>query len=196
MELQALLDHLNAGGDLVWGTEMNTCMTDHSQETIKLCAQMNMGPHSLEELRDLMSRIVGHELDPDFRVFPPFHSDFGKNIHFGKNVFVNSCCCFQDQGGIFIGDDVLIGHRVTFATLNHDFDPEKRHILHCKPIHVGNKVWIGSCATILAGVTIGDGAVVAAGALVTKDVPPRTIVAGLPARVVRTVDGAMIQNAR
>ena len=188
MELQELLDHLDQGLDLVGGTEPNATMNFYSSKCIEMCAELNTGYHTPEEIRSIMSRITGVPVDEGFRLFPPFYSDFGKNIRFGKNVFVNSLCCFQDQGGIRIGDNALIGHRVTFATLNHDLDPEKRHILHCAPIHVGNNVWIGAGATILAGVTIGDGAIVAAGALVNRDVPARTIVGGMPARVLKTID--------
>ena len=105
----------------------------------------------------------------------------------GKNVFINRCCQFQDQGGISIGDGALIGHNVVMATLNHDEDPEKRHILHGAPIVLGKNVWIGSNATILSGVTIGEGAIVAAGSVVTKDVKPFTVVGGMPARLIREI---------
>ena len=131
MELKELLDHLDRGQDLVGGTDPNNTMNFYSSKCIKLCAELNSGYHTPEEIRSIMSRITGVPIDEGFRLFPPFYSDFGKNIRFGKNVFVNALCCFQDQGGIRIGDNALIGHRVTFATLNHDIDPEKRHILHC-----------------------------------------------------------------
>ncbi len=188
MELQELLAYLDSGGDLVGGTDPCDTMNLYSTRCIELCAELNAGYHTPEQIRAIMSRITGVEVDEGFRLFPPFYSDFGKNIRFGRNVFVNSLCCFQDQGGIRIGDNALIGHRVTFATLNHDLDPQRRHILHCAPIHVGNDVWIGAGATILPGVTIGDGAIVGAAALVNRDVPPCTIVAGVPARVIRTLD--------
>ena len=117
----------------------------------------------------------------------PFFTDFGKNIHLGDNVFINAGCKFQDQGGIYIGDDVLIGHNVVMATLNHDENPENRANLIANPIRIGNKVWIGSNATILPGVTVGDGAIVAAGAVVTKDVEENSIVGGVPAKFIRKV---------
>ena len=120
-------------------------------------------------------------------MFPPFYADFGRNIHFGKHVFVNSSCHFQDQGGIFIGDHVLIGHNVVLATINHDLNPYDRHNIY-KPIRIGNRVWIGSNAVITQGVTIGDGAVIAAGAVVTKDVPENTVVGGIPAKVIRKIE--------
>ena len=111
------------------------------------------------------------------------------NLVFGKGVFVNGGCSFQDQGGITVGDCTLIGHQVTVATINHDMDPDMRGSMTLLPVSIGSNVWIGDHATILPGVTIGDGSVIAAGAVVTKDVPPMTVVAGVPARPMRRVVG-------
>ena len=102
-------------------------------------------------------------------------------------VFINSGCKFQDQGGITIGDDVLVGHNCVIATLNHVMDPDRRADMVPAPVKIGDKVWIGANVTILQGVTIGEGAVIAAGAVVNKDVPPRTVVGGLPAKVIKTI---------
>lgn len=102
-------------------------------------------------------------------------------------MFINSGCHFQDQGGIVIGDGSLIGHNVVLATINHDLDPKNNRKNHYAPITIGSHVWIGASAVVLAGVTIGDWAVVGAGAVVTKDVPPLTVVAGIPARVIKTI---------
>ena len=104
---------------------------------------------------------------------------------FGKNVFINSGCHFQDQGGITIGDGALIGHNVTLATLNHDFRVSDRASMHPKPVHIGKNVWICDGAVIVPGITVGEGAIVAAGAVVIEDVPPYTVVAGVPAAVIR-----------
>ena len=141
----------------------------------------------MDEIRELFSELIGEKVSDDFRVFPPFTTDFGKNIHLGKNVFINSGCRFQDQGGIYIGDNALIGHNVVLATLNHEENPAKRGNLIPSPIKIGNDVWIGSNVTVLAGVSIGDGAIVAAGAVVTKDVAENTVVAGVPARYMRDI---------
>ena len=102
-------------------------------------------------------------------------------------VFVNAGCQFQDQGGIWIGDDVLIGPQTVIATLNHEQDPDDRASMWAKSVRIGDKVWIGAHVTILPGVTIGDGAIVGAGAVVAKDVPPRTVVGGVPAKVLKTI---------
>ena len=134
-----------------------------------------------------VSKLIGQKVDKSFRLFPPFHTDCGKNIKVGKNVFINACCKFQDQGGIEIGNGVLIGHNVTLATLNHDERPEFRQNIYPKPIKIGDNVWIGSNATILQGVIIGDGAIIGANAVVTKDVPENMVVAGIPAKIIKKI---------
>ena len=140
-----------------------------------------------EENRNIFSELTGRQVDKTFGLFPPFYTDCGKNITVGKNVFINSGCKFQDQGGITIGDDTLIGHNVVLATLNHGIAPEERHDLFPAPIHIGKNVWIGANAVVLPGVAIGDHAVIAAGAVVTKDVPANAVVGGIPAKVIRLI---------
>ena len=167
--------------------EWQAMFWDLCQEAIRLCMELNSNYHTPEEIRQIMSRLTGREVGEGFSLFPPFYTDFGKNIAIGRNVFINSGCHFQDQGGIAIGDGALIGHNVVLATVNHALEPEKRRRNRYAPIRIGENVWIGSNATILPGVTLGDWAVVAAGAVVTKDVPPMTVVGGVPARVLRTI---------
>ena len=155
------------------------------QEAIRIGMELNCQYHTPEELREIMGRLTGRPIDDSFRLFPPFYTDFGKNIRIGKDVFINSGCHFQDQGGIEIGDGALIGHNVVLATINHDLDPAMNRKNHYGPIKIGTHVWIGSNATILPGVTIGDWAVVAAGAVVTRDVPAMAVVGGVPAKVLK-----------
>lgn len=157
------------------------------QEAIRIGIELNNSYHTPEEIREIMGRLTGKNIDDTFRLFPPFYTDFGKNITFGKDVFINSGCHFQDQGGITIGDGSLIGHNVVLATINHDLDPKNNRKNHYLPIKIGSHVWIGSNATILPGVTIGDWAVVAAGAVVTHDVPAMTVVRGIPAKVLKMI---------
>lgn len=157
------------------------------QEAIRIGMELNSSYHTPEELREIMSRLTGKKIDDTFRLFPPFYTDFAKNITLGKDVFINSGCHFQDQGGITIGDGSLIGHNVVLATINHDLEPENNRKNHYAPIMIGDHVWIGSNASILPGVIIGDWAVVAAGAVVTRDVPPYTVVGGGPAKVLKTI---------
>ena len=157
------------------------------QEAVRIGMELNTKYHTPEELREIMGRLIGKQVDRSFRMFPPFYTDFGKNITIGKDVFINSGCHFQDQGGIEIGDGTLIGHNVVLATINHDLNPKENRKNHYAPIKIGAHVWIGSNATILPGVTIGDWAVVAAGAVVTQDVPTMTVVGGVPAKVLKVV---------
>lgn len=157
------------------------------QEAVRICMEMNNQYHTPEEIREIMSRLTGKPIDGMFRLYPPFYADFGKNITIGKEVFINSGCHLQDQGGIEIGDGAMIGHNVVIATVNHDLDPANNRKNHYTPVKIGSHVWIGSNATILPGVTIGDWAVVAAGAVVTKDVPELTVAGGVPARVLKTI---------
>jgi acetyltransferase-like isoleucine patch superfamily enzyme len=194
MKLEDFLEHLNRGLPVIGGSEVHLFMHEVSNEAMRLTAELNNVYHTPEEIRSLMSRLIGKSVDESFGMFPPFYTDCGKNITIGKNVFINAGCKFQDQGGITIGDSALIGHNVVLATLNHDFSPEKRSTMHSSPIVIGNNVWVGSNATILAGVTIGDGAIVAAGAVVTKDVQANTIVGGVPAKFIKRIDDFKEEN--
>ena len=169
------------------GSELHLAFHAFSQEALKITARLNGQYHMPDEVRQMMAELTASEIDESFALFPPFHTDCGKNTKIGKRVFINAGCQFQDQGGIEIGDDVLIGPQTIIATLNHDPDPEKRGGMFAKSVKIGNKAWLGARVTICPGVTIGEGAIVAAGAVVTKDVPPRTVVAGVPAKVIKTI---------
>lgn len=168
--------------------EIHRFMDEMSNEARRITFELNGSYHTSDEVRTLLSRLFGYEVDQTLRVFPPFYTDFGKNIQIGKNIFINACCHFQDHGGVTIGDDCQIGHNVVFATLNHGLVPEDRKTTYPAPIILGKNVWIGSNATILQGVTIGDNAIVAAGAVVTKDVPANTVVGGVPAKFIRDIE--------
>ncbi len=157
------------------------------QEALRVTMELNNQYHTPEEIREIMSRLTGEKIDASFRLFPPFYTDFGKNTHIGKDVFINSGCHFQDQGGIEIGDGVFLGHNVVLATINHDLNPTQNRKNHYAPIKLGAHVWVGSNATVLPGVTVGEWSVVAAGAVVTKDVPPYTVVGGVPAKLIRKI---------
>ncbi|MDE7263597.1 MAG: sugar O-acetyltransferase [Anaeroplasmataceae bacterium] len=169
-------------------SEMHFHMHEMAQRARKITVQMNNVYQTPEELRKLFSELIGQMVDEGFGLFPPFYADYGKNIKVGKNVFINSGCCFQDQGGIEIGDNVLIGQQVIIATINHDLNPSKRGNMFPAPVKIGNNVWIGSHATILSGVTIGDGVVIAAGAVVTKNIPKNVVVAGVPAKIIKQIE--------
>lgn len=160
-------------------------MYEAVKEARKITLDINNNYHSDEEIIDLMTKLTGNEVPSSFRLFPPIYTDFGKNIHIGENVFINSGCSFQDQGGIYIGNNVLIGHQVVFATLNHSLDKDDRASMTHDKIVIEDNVWIGSHATILQGVTIGKNSVVAAGSVVNKDVPSNVVVGGVPAKIIK-----------
>lgn len=186
MTLDDFLKHVETQAPLD-NTEIYRFMDEMSDEARRITCELNGTYHSQEEIRALFSRLFGKPVDPTFKAFPPFYTDFGKNITVGRNVFINACCNFQDHGGVTLGDGCLIGHNVVFATLNHGIAPDQRSVMHPAPIRLGKNVWVGSSSTILQGVTVGDNAIIAAGSVVTKDVPANTIVGGVPAKVIRSL---------
>lgn len=189
MTIEEYKKQISETGHVEAGSEAHALMHQMADEAIRITMDINNKYHTAEELLRLMSELTGADIDPTFRFFPPIYFDFGKNITFGKNVFVNAGCKFQDQGGISIGDGTLIGHNAVLATINHDQNPERRASMTFCPIVIGKNVWIGANATILPGVTVGDGAIIAAGAVVTKDVETNTVVGGVPARFIKRVGG-------
>lgn len=185
MELQDFLDHVNRGAVIEGGSAEHTFMHHAAQEALRIVAEMNTGYRTPAEVRALLTRLTGRVVDESVAVFPPFYSEFGKNLSLGKDVFINIGCRFQDTGGITIGDGTLIGHGSTLTTLNHAMEPHRRADMTPAPVVIGRDVWLGASVTVVPGVTIGDGAVVGAGAVVTRDVPADAIVAGVPAKLVR-----------
>lgn len=181
------LEEMKPGYVVTGGSEAHGVMHELSQRALKIIMKLNSKYHTPGEIVELMSALTGEKVDESFGLFPPFYTDCGRNIHLGKNVFINAGCKFQDQGGIYIGDGALIGHNVVLATINHMENPDERGGMTFYPIHIGKNVWVGANATILPGVTIGDGAIIAAGAVVSKDVPANMIAGGVPARIIREV---------
>ena len=116
MDLPAFLDHLNRGLPVEGGSPVHQFMHQLSQEALAITGMLNTGYHPPEEIRALFSQLIGKPVDESFTLFPPFTTDCGKNISLGKEVFLNAGCRFQDQGGITIGNGVLIGHNVVLST--------------------------------------------------------------------------------
>lgn len=185
MHLQEFLDHVDSGALIEGGSEHHRFMHDAAQDAFRTTAELNGGYRTPQEVRALLTRLTGREVDESVTVFPPFYSEFGKNLTLGRGVFINLGCRFQDTGGITIGDGTLIGHGSTLTTLNHALDPDRRADMRPSPVRIGRRVWLGAAVTVVPGVSIGDGAVIGAGSVVTKDVPADAIVAGVPARLVR-----------
>jgi acetyltransferase-like isoleucine patch superfamily enzyme len=140
---------------------------------------------SIDEIRERLGELIGSIIDKSTTVFVPFHTNFGKHIRIGKNVFINHACSFLDLGGITIEDDVQIGPRVNLVTENHPIDPATRKYLELKPIVIKRNAWIGAGATILPGVTVGENSIVAAGAVVNQDVSDNCIFGGVPAKLIK-----------
>jgi acetyltransferase-like isoleucine patch superfamily enzyme len=184
-ELQDFLDHVNRGALIEGGSTHHRFMHGAAQDALRIVAQINTGYRAPDEVRDLLADLTGKPVDDSVVVFPPFYSEFGKNLTLGKDIFINIGCRFQDTGGITIGDGSLIGHGSTLTTLNHGTDPDRRANMIPSPVTIGRKAWLGAGVTIVPGVTIGDGAIVGAGSVVTKDVPANTIVGGVPAKLIR-----------
>ena len=150
-----------------------------------LLNQMNNSSNP-KEIIEILSQILDKKVQ-DIAVFTPLYINYGKHINIGKNVFINFDCTFLALGGITIEDDVLIGPKVSLITENHPLNPQDRKGLICKSILIKRNAWIGANATILPGVTIGENAVVASGAVVSKDVPDNTVVGGIPAKFIKTI---------
>ncbi|MES2042401.1 MAG: sugar O-acetyltransferase [Pseudomonadota bacterium] len=147
-----------------------------------------LGYDDADEIRAVFGELIGRKLDDGFSLIPPFYTTGGENIRLGRNVFINQNCTMYDLGGIDIGDDVLIGPNVSLITSGHPIEPSRRHDgVIARPIVIGANVWIAAGVTIIGGVTIGENSVVAAGSVVTQDVPPDTLVGGNPARLIRHI---------
>lgn len=182
-----IFERMLAGGIIRNDDPQMTHVWEIVSNTIRLSAALNIST-SIEQIRERLSEITGTSIDKSTTVFVPFYTNFGRHIKFGRNVFVNHACTFLDLGGITIEDDVQIGPKVNLITENHPVDPSQRKALDLKSIVIKKNVWIGASATILPGVTSGENAIVAAGALVNKDVAANTIVAGVPAKFIRAID--------
>lgn len=164
-------------------------MQANIRRAMALTAKLNRLTYDdADQVRALFSELIGQPVDDGFLLIPPFYTTGGPDIRLGRNVFINQNCTFYDLGGLDIGDDVMIGPNVSIITSGHPLAPsQRRAAVVAKPIVIGSNVWIGAGATIIGGVTIGENAVVAAGSVVTKDVPADTLVGGNPAKVIRSI---------
>lgn len=180
------LDHLINAGPVAWGGETAEAVDQIVAETSTDLIQLNQAATDAKR-RAVLTKILGHEFPPSATLNPPFQTDFGRHTKIGERVFINRENFFVDLGGITIDDDVLLGPRVTLISVNHNEDPAHRRDLVLKAVHIKSGAWLGANVTVVPGVTIGENAIVAAGAVVTKDVPANTLVAGVPAKFIRTI---------
>jgi acetyltransferase-like isoleucine patch superfamily enzyme len=173
------------------GTPESAAMVANVRRAMAITARLNrLTFDDAAEIRALFSELIGKPVDASFLLIPPFFTAGGDEISVGRNVFVNQNCTFLDLGGLAIGDDVMIGPNVSIITAGHPLDPARRRAVTIgNPIVIEKNVWIAAGATIIGGVTVGENSVVAAGSVVTRDVPPNTLAGGNPARVIRSIGG-------
>ncbi|WDF70653.1 DapH/DapD/GlmU-related protein [Sphingobacterium oryzagri] len=183
---QTIFQRLEAGQTIPAGDPEAASLLTAAYATKQLLVRMNNSADP-SEIRDLLGEITGSAIDETVFVFSPLYINYGKHTRIGKRVFINFDCVFLDLGGITIEDDVLIAPKVSLLTEGHPLTPADRGALQVKPIVIKRNAWIGANATILPGVTIGAHAVVAAGAVVSADVPDYAVVAGIPAKIVKTI---------
>jgi acetyltransferase-like isoleucine patch superfamily enzyme len=171
------------------GTPESAAMLASVKRAMEVTARLNrLTFNDADEVRALFSELIGKRVDDSFFLIPPFYTTGGVDIRVGRNVFVNQNCTFYDLGGLDIDDDVMIGPNVSIITSGHPIEPsQRRDFVVASPIVIERNVWIAAGATIIGGVTVGENSVVAAGSMVTRDVPQNTLVGGNPARVIRSI---------
>ena len=170
-------------------TPESAAMVASTRRAMAITAALNRLTYDdVAEIRRLFGELIGQPVDDRFLLIPPFYTAGGREIRVGQNVFINQNCTFYDLGGLDIGDDVMIGPNVSIITTGHALDPSRRRaVMIGKPIRIERNVWIAAGATVIGGVTIGENTVVAAGAVVTRDVPANMLVGGNPARIIRSI---------
>lgn len=173
------------------GSEASRAFVADVERAMAITARLNQLTYAdLDEVRATFAELTGEAPGEGFRLIPPFFADCGRSIHVGRHVFVNQNCTFYSLAPIVIGDEVLIGPNVSLITSGHPVAPSQRlAALVGRPITVEDDVWIGAGATVIGGVSIGARSVVAAGSVVTRDVPPDSLVGGNPATVIRSIEG-------
>lgn len=149
-----------------------------------LVQQLNTGCTKQSIIRELVGEIFNQRISTTTEIRLPLRMDYGANTVIGRHVFINSNLMLVDLGGITIADQVLIGPNVTIISVNHPKEAQYRHDVELNPVAIEKNAWLGANSTILPGVTVGKNAIVAAGAVVTHDVPADTTVAGIPARII------------
>ena len=187
LSIEEIREQMSKGTPMMFGTDLLAAFYEYGLEAARLTMELNSKYHTPDEIRALFAQLIARPVDDKLHIIPPFYTEFGKNIKLGKGVFINTCCHFQDNGGIEIGDGAMLGNNVTIVTLNHDLNPATRANAFPQPVKIGKKVWLGANCTILPGVSIGDNAVIGAGSVVVKNIPANAIAVGNPARVIKYI---------
>lgn len=164
-------------------TEINEIV----ESTLKLTSKLNTGYKTPDEVRNILSEIIGSKIDSSVQILTPFNTDFGANIRLGKDVFINKSCTFVDLGGIELEDKVLIGPEVKILSVNHPLDVKNRRGVILKSVKIKRNAWLGAGTIVCPGVTIGENSVIGAGSVVTKNVPDNAVYAGVPAKFIKNI---------
>lgn len=183
---EVVLKELINGGKINFSGQMQQQVDELVAQTTVNLVQLNQAV-TKEDQQKAIEKILRYPVPPTLRLNPPFQVDFGAHTFIGEKVFINRDCLFMDLGGIYLEDNVLLGPRVSVLSMNHGEEPDQRQNLILKEVHIKKGAWIGANATILPGVTVGENAIVGAGAVVTKDVSQNAVVAGVPAHFVRKI---------
>lgn len=184
---RTIFERLQAGEAVPYTDPQHREIGDAATRTNELLIELN-ATADVSAVRVKWGEISGQPLDSSSTIQIPVYVNIGRFTRIGKNVYINHLCSMLDMGTITIGDDVLIGPKVNILTEEHPVKPAERKALMVRPVVIKNGAWIGAGATILPGVTVGENSIVAAGALVNRDVPDYTIVAGVPAKVIKEID--------
>ena len=165
-------------------------MIEGTKRAMRLTAELNkLAFDDIVRVREIVSELIGQKVDDTFTLIPPFYSSYGLDLRVGHKVFINQCCTIYDLGGLEIGDHVMIGPNVNIITTSHPLNPsQRRDYIETKPIIIEDNVWIAAGASIIGGVVVGKSSVVAAGAVVTRNIPKNSFVAGTPARIIRSLE--------
>lgn len=183
---EPILERLRNGENVSFSDPEYSKVGEACAVTKQLLVRMNNSSDP-DEIRDLLSRITGTEIDESTNAFTPLYINYGRNTRIGKNVFINFDCVFLDLGGITIEDNVLIGPKVSLLSEGHPVSPQSRPTLSTGHIHIKRNAWIGAGAIIMKGVRIGENSIVAAGAVVSNDIPDNVIAGGIPAKIIKTI---------
>jgi len=184
---KSIFDRLQAGEAVAYSYPQHFQISEVATRTTKLLIELNATADT-EKVRQLWGKISGEPLDASTMIQIPVYVNIGKFTRIGKNVYINHLCSMLDMGTITIGDNVLIGPKVNVLSEEHPVNPDERKALMVRPVVIKNGAWIGAGATILPGVTVGENSIVAAGAVVNKDVPDNTVVGGIPAKIIKHID--------
>lgn len=182
-----IFERLQSGEAVPYTDPQHNQISEAASRTTSLLIELNATADT-EKVRRLWGEISGEPLDPSTMIQVPVYINIGKFTRIGRNVYINHLCSFLDMGTITIGDNVLVGPKVNLLSEEHPVNPVERKSLMARPVVIKNGAWIGAGATILPGVTVGENSIVAAGAVVNKNVPDNTIVGGIPARVIKSID--------